>query len=388
MLRHRFPPPLLLLLLVPLLQACDHRATVVEPASSEPEPPPPPRDLQAWYHARAVHVAWELDPRWDGESFRVYGKRASDAGFFLIAEVTNCSEAACSYTDVNIRPATTYIYDVAAVSPGGAESASDRTVEVFVPEPVPPPAPDGTEAVALDGAVYLRWSDGSRAAGDFSHYRVYLDDPEDAPFLLGETDSEGFLDERAVNGSTLSYFVTALDDQGHESQGSVLAEATPRPDFHGEWLWAHEDRPDASGFRFQVDEGTDPVVAGDDPTRHLRLEADGSGWWLVPGPSAWVHQDAFATTALRCGPGSDAGCVELTTAPASGYVTDALELLPLTTYVLRVQASDGTVHYGALYVRLLGTDQNGDGIAIFDWAYQLQPDNRALNRRSGAVGGR
>jgi len=104
----------------------------------------------------------------------------------------------------------------------------------------------------------------------------------------------------------------------------------------------------------------------------------------VPGPSAWVHQDAFATTALRCGPGSDAGCVELTTAPASGYVTDALELLPLTTYVLRVQASDGTVHYGALYVRLLGTDQNGDGIAIFDWAYQLQPDNRALNRRSVA----
>ncbi|MFP3948555.1 MAG: hypothetical protein ACLFWG_07475, partial [Longimicrobiales bacterium] len=97
-----------------------------------------------------------------------------------------------------------------------------------------------------------------------------------------------------------------------------------------------------------------------------------------------LHQDAFATTALRCGLGSDASCVELTVAPATGYDSVALELLPQTTYVLRVTGDDGEVHYGAIHVEMLGTDQNGDAIAVFDWAYQLAPTVRSLSPLPGS----
>lgn len=377
--RTRRPLVLVLsLLILAGVTACRDEVTVVGPESGRT--PDAPRALDGWYYDRAVYLTWELGSGWDGESFRVYGKRVSDSDWFLVAEVTNCTSGVCSYTDVNLTEDVTYEYFVVAVDPpSGVESDATGAVEVYVPRVVPPPEPGWSDALALDGAVYLQWDPSPTDVPDFSHYRVYLVDPAGgSDFLLGETDSSGFLDERTENGSAYTYRVSAVDDQGHEGVVSPTSTAIPRPDYHGEWLWAYEDRPADSGFRFRATEDVDPVVHGDDLARHFRIEVDASGWWLVPGPSALLHQDAFATTALRCGPGSDASCVELGEAPASGYDSVALELLPQTTYVLRVTGDDGAVHYGALRVEMLGADQSGDAIAVFDWVYQLAPTVRAL----------
>lgn len=343
--------------------------------------PAPPRNLGASYYAGAVTLTWELHPQWQGESFRVYGKRETDADFFLIAEVTSCAAGVCSYVDSNIVAEETYLYYVTAVDPDtGSEAASEFQVEVFVPRPDPPPVPGSVEVVALDGALYLRWDDRARDAEDFSFYRVYLEDGDDT-FLLGDTDSEGFLDELAVNGVTSTYFVSSVDDQGHESGGSSSASGTPRPDYTGEVLWAYEDRPGSSGFRFQESEDTDPLVNGDDPGRHFRLEVDAQGWWLVPGPTTEVFRDGIATTALRCGPGADAGCIDVSRASTSSadYGAFDIELLPQTSYVLRHRASDGRWRYAVIRVVLEGFDQAGDALMIFDWAHQLQPDNPDLS---------
>jgi len=346
------------------------------------DPPAPPRALNAFYYAGAVHVTWELSPQWDGDSFRVYAKRVSDADYFLIADVTNCSGGLCSYTDLNVTPGVTYVYYVAAVSPrSGLETASDDAVEVAVPQAVPPPVPGQVEVVALDNANFLRWDQAARQDSDFSHYRVWLVSGGDS-FLLGETDSEGFLDLLAQNGFTYTYFVTSVDDQGHESQGSASAVGTPRPDFQREWVWDYFDRPDASGFRFQESEETNPILSGDSSQRHFRLETDTDGWWLVPGPNTNIHPDGFITTALKCGVAADAGCVDLKQAPTSGYVTQDIGLFPQTTYVLRVRGDDGQNHYAAIRVELLGFDENDAAIMIFDWAYQLQPGNPELASRS------
>ncbi len=341
--------------------------------------PAAPRALNASYYAGAVTVTWELGPAWDGEAFRVYSKRLSDADYFFIAEVTNCSAGFCSYADQNIVGGVTYEYYVSAVDPvTGVETASDYSVEVPVPVASAPSAPNAVEVIALDGANYIRWSDVAREASDFSFYRVYLDS-SDGSFLLGETDSEAFLDELAVNGGTYSYFVTALDDQGHESDGSAAADGTPRPDFTGEYLYAFSDRSDRSGFRFQEDESADPVVTGGDSGRHFRLEIDSNGWWLVPGPNATAFPQGFVTTALKCGPGSDQGCVDLSVAPTSGYSTQDVALEPQTSYTLRVRGDDGLTHYAVIRVTLLGFDQDDDALMIFDWAYQLQADNPNLS---------
>jgi hypothetical protein len=44
----------------------------------------------------------------------------------------------------------------------------------------------------------------------------------------------------------------------------------------------------------------------------------------------------------------------------------------------RVVEGGGVVRYGALRVTLLGTDQFGAELMIFDWAYQLQSGNPQL----------
>lgn len=346
--------------------------------------PAAPRELAAWYYNQAVYLTWEMAPGWNDDPFRVFGKRISDSGYYLIAEVTNCSGGLCSYTDVNILPDITYEYYVAAVSYSGLETPSDWSVEVYVPNPVPPADPGGVEAVALDNAVYLRWSNNARNAPDFSFYRVYLLEADGSTFLLGETDSEGFLDLLAVNGSTYSYFTTAVDDQGHESSGSVAASGTPRPDYHGEWIYAFEDVPASSGFRFGEDEMTYPIVEGTSPSRHFRMEVDADGWWLVPGPGTQLYNGFWETTALKCGVASDSDCFALDVAPLTGYTSMDMPLYPQSTYVLKVVGDDGQLHYGAIRVSLLGYDQNGAAIMIFDWGYQLQAGNPSLSPQRAA----
>ena len=115
----------------------------------------------------------------------------------------------------------------------------------------------------------------------------------------------------AVNGETYSYFITSVDDQGHESSGSVMAQGTPRPDYHGEWIYVHSDDPTHSGFRFVADELNYPIVSGNDPGRHFRLEIDAAGWWLVPGPGVQIYDGYWDTTALKCGVEADADCLSV-----------------------------------------------------------------------------
>lgn len=341
--------------------------------------PAAPRNLDAYYYAGSVKVTWELAPDWNQESFRVYSRRVTDADYFFIADVTSCADGQCLYEDLNVSPGQTYEYYVASVDPDfGDETASDYSVEVFVPQPVPPPDPGAVTVVGLDDANYVQWTTEARAADDFSFYRVYLEEEDGSTYLLGETDSEGFLDLLAQNGATYRYFVSAVDDQGHESAGSVSGAGTPRPDYHGEWLYAYQDLPESSGFRFQEDEDFDPVVVGASADRHFRLEVDGAGWWLVPGGNAEIYPTGFATTALRCGVAADASCVDVDRAPTSGYTTQDVGIDTQTSYVLRVRGDDGLTHYGVIRVELLGFDQDGKALMIFDWAYQLQAGNPAL----------
>jgi len=358
------------------LSACSDDVVVIG------DVPDAPRALVVSYYGGSVTVSWELGPGWNEEAFRIYSRRITDPNFFFIAEVTSCISGYCTYEDLNVTEDETYEYYVAAVG-SGSETATTE-VSIYVPTVTPPPVPDSPYVIALDGANYLTWGDASRVgAADFSFYKVYLDDGG-STFLLGETDSEGFLDLLAENGSTYSYFVTAFDDDGHESLGSMLASGTPRPDYHGEWIYAFSDQPTLSGFRFQPDETTLPVLSGSDVSRHFRLESDGIQWWLVPNASTGaVHTTSWVTTKLKCGVAADATCADVSVAPTTSYTTGAVELFPQTSYVLRVTGDDGMTHYGAIRVEFVGFDQ-ADAIMIFDWAYQLQPGNTNLVSPAGS----
>ena len=366
------------LLMAGALAACnDNILFVDDPGVIGGEVPAAPRAVAVTYYAGSVQVTWELAPDWNGEAFRVYSRRVSDTNWFFIAEVTSCAGDVCLYEDLNVAEDVTYEYLVSAVNDAGVETDAIAVVSVYVPIFSPPAVPDLPFVVALDNANYLTWGAASRGASDFSHYKVYLDDGGES-LLLGETDSEGFLDLLAANGVTYGYFVTAVDADGHESGGSTLMEGTPRPDFTGEWVYDFADVPANSGFRFSEDESVLPIVDGTDPGRHFRLETDANGWWLVPGPDAEIYPIGFQTTALKCGVGADAGCTDLPSAPLSGYATQDVQVSTQESYVFRVVGDDQLIHYGVIRIDLLGFDQNDDALMIFDWAYQLQPDNPNL----------
>lgn len=343
------------------------------------EHPDPPSGVTASYFARTVTVEWELPAHWRGESFLVYSAAAQDPDWLLIAEVSSCIEGYCAYSDINIEPNTAYDYYVSAFDAETGTEAPSEPVSVEVPDFGAPPAPTWIEVVALDRANYIRWDQYSLTADDWWIYRVYVE-TDQGYVIIGETDSEGFLDERVENGVTYRYAVSAVDFYGHEGALSYGAEGTARPDFTGEVLFNYHSRRAESGFRFQPTEARNPVVDGDSEDRHFRLEADDRlGWLLVPGPEAAIFPTPFRTTALRCGPGSDGGCIDVSAAPSSGYVGEAMELEAQVSYIFRVTGDDDELHYGVIRTEMLGYSRTDEALMVFSWAYQTQPNNVGLS---------
>lgn len=329
----------------------------------------------------AVDVQWALPEGWTDETFRVYARASGNATYLPIAMVTSCRSGQCVYTDINVNPGRSYDYYVVAVDPEGErEGPSPTPVAVPVPPTSIPPAPSDVEAVALDGAVYLRW-----ASVGVPNYVVYLErvDGAEKLFQIGQTDGGGYLDTRAANDTTYGYSIASVDEQGHWSARSPLAFATPRPDFTAELLYAAGDSLAASGFQFVVSGEENAVVAGNSPAASWRLEyrRDTEQWMIQPLGGTQVTAEGTLTTALACGPGSDAGCVAVTQAPETGYTASAIEVAPELTYVFRVPAENGGVRYGKIRVTALGRGtEQAIPLMIFDWAYQLRVGERQLSR--------
>lgn len=329
----------------------------------------------------AVRVTWALPGDWDGEPFRVYAKPESDPDFTLIATVTNCSDGRCRYTDINVTAGETYDYYVTAVDERSErETASDVRIPVFVPEYSPPAVPTPDSVVALDDALFVPWRAGG-ATDDLARYQVYLVGiaGDSVLFQAGETDGTAFVDARAANGTRYTYRIAAVDTLGQVSGLSASVSGIPRPDRHAELVYAFADSAERSGFRFPG-AGTDAgVVSSGATAAQWRLVADDAGYRIEPLGATEVVEIGRITE-LACAAGSDPGCIDVDRAPEGGYVRSAIPVSPEYAYAFRVAGADGRTHYGVIRVRLLGTDQAGRRLMIFDWAYQLQPEERRLNR--------
>lgn len=376
-----------------VLPACERDTLIVVG-----DPPGQPRDLEGRYEwvlegftggnpvgYPAAVLTWLPPTRWNEEPFRVYGRRAGGSSYFLLATVTSCSVDGCTYVDRNVAHGETYDYYVATVNERtGQETDSAFRETVHIPGYNRPAAPVQGQAVALDGALYLRWQDGGNGQ-NLSRYIVYLTRIDHDPYLyhMGETDATGFLDLRTQNGALYGYRVAAVDTLGHV--GALGAEFTgiPRPDVTGELIYAHGGNPAASGFRFVSDESLDPIVSGTSPSAQWRFETGAGGWRIVPMGATRVTEYPGRTTALVCGPGADANCRAASVAPTTGYQTAPIAVAPEFSYVFQVTGDDGQTHYGVVRVQLLGSDQNGRDLMIFDWAYQLRPNEPRLDRTGG-----
>lgn len=382
---NRTIPKLATLAALLLLGACDSS----DPVFVEPTPPGQPRDLNGRYEwvlqgfqneqpvgYPSVELTWLPPAQWNNEVFRVYGRRAGASGWTLVATVTSCTSGGCVYRDRNVSHGQDYDFYVAAFN-GTNETSTEYRETVRVPANVRPSAPTGLRGVGLDRAAYVQWQ--GVAGANVSRYLVFLTslDGQAHLYRAGETDGTGFLDERAANGSEFGYRVATVDTLGHVSTLSAQATAVPRPDYSAELLYAHAAFPSQSGFQFQADDATDPIVGGASASAHFRLESGAGGYRIVPLNGVQVATHG-RTTALICGPGADAGCTAATVAPTSGYSAAPVTVDPEFSYVFRVPGAQGPRH-GVVRVTLLGQDQSGRDLMIFDWAFQTRVNEPRLN---------
>lgn len=96
----------------------------------------------------------------------------------------------------------------------------------------PPNAPSGLEATSQDGAIGLSWE--SPQADDVAGYNVYRSDSpgvsRSGSPLETEASPTEYVDESAENGTTYYYVVTAIDEDGNESDPSGEVGKTPFSD--------------------------------------------------------------------------------------------------------------------------------------------------------------
>lgn len=374
-----------------LLAACSHDHVFV--GGDRPDPPEnlvvtPHWVLEGFTSAGqpsgypVVDLTWLPPVGWNQEPFRVYGRRAGTSNFFLIATVTSCTVDGCEYRDRNVAANTTYEYYVATTNEDTNEEAPTEFREsVTVPAATVPATPLADSATALDNAAFVRWRDGGSGQNIWK-YQIYLTRVDNQAYLyaMGETDGTGFVDLRADNGHTYGYRIAAVDTLEHVSALSAEISVAPRPDFSGELVYTNQTNTAQSGFRFQNDDGTNPILAGTSASAQWRLERDAGGWKIVPLNGTQVVEFSGRTTALACGPGADAGCRAATRAPATGYTASPIPVNPEFSYIFRVTGSDGQTHYGVIRAAILGSDGGGHDLLIFDWAYQTLANDLRLNR--------
>lgn len=326
-----------------------------------------------------VQLFWSLPGDWNGEVFRVYGRRSGSGDYLLIATVTSCRERQCVYTDTNVSRGQSYDYFIVAVDERrNVELGESAAVAVQVPGVDAPAVPGGLRAIPLDGGAFLMW-DGVGAA----KYRVFLQGVDDEELFVevGATDGLGYVDTRAENGGVHRYAVAGVghpDEGGYVGRLSETITVIPRPDYHAELIFTQQDSAAASGFRFRTSENDSPIVSGTSSDAQWRLEESGDGLVIVPLGATEVTDGIF-TTDLTCGPGSEGDCEYVAQAPGESAFGDvAVAVSAGNSYVFRVTVG-GQTHYAKIRVQGDAVDGDGRRLVVFDWAYQLVPGETSLN---------
>jgi hypothetical protein len=253
----------------------------------------------------------------------------------------------------------------------------------------PLPAPQSLGSVSLNQAIELDWSDNAfeSAPSRFLAYRVYsatydLDQGQcGAPpwDVEGTTVAPEFLVGALTNGVPRCYGVTALSNDGAESDTSSLRQDTPRPDARNVLVYPFGIKPDSSGFRFWDDVNNDStgqaselglIEAGNatDIDFVIHQHAD-SSLWIVP---------VYSGTSMRTyGWVPDVTSIDF--APVGGYSRDSLAAQVGYGYVFKM--IDGAdLHYGAVRVTHVGRRY-----LILDWSLQTDPGNPELSVRGGLL---
>ncbi len=231
-----------------------------------------------------------------------------------------------------------------------------------------PAAPTDYYSVTGDGEVALYWD--ANQESDLDGYKVYWNDKPSGYFkLITFTKNNYYIDRNVTNGQTYFYAVSAVDYSGNESAmtyGDIFD--TPRPEGYNQRLmtynvdqWANE-----AGWDFDFER----VRYWNDPRADIYYEyiwdatnRVGHHYLNVTGGDVQIQYWDIVDNL-------DA----IDWAPETGWNNvEWYELREREAYVLRIRKPGGETHYAKIQIRKLD-----EGVMYFDWAYQIDPDNREL----------
>ena len=223
-----------------------------------------------------------------------------------------------------------------------------------------PAVPQGVYSITGDEAVYLFWSPVRES--DLDGYRVYRSVNDDEYFYIGSTASTEYVDNDVSNGNTYFYAVTAVDDEGSESDLSYeTVFDTPRPEGFGLYLADFNDYPTISGYDFS----TYSILPYDFTNADIYIEYNtfDEVFYINVTNDLTDIQDMGYTDNFD----------EIGYSPMDGWsAVGWSEIILGHTYIIWTKDDN--------YAKLRVTALNGTTSVRFDWAYQTDPGNPELAR--------
>ncbi len=226
----------------------------------------------------------------------------------------------------------------------------------------PPSVPRGLRSVTGDGEVLLVWYHNTEP--DLAGYRIYRSLTATGYYdEIGETNLDYFLDFGLANGQTYFYAISAFDCNGNESELSYeIVYDTPRPEGYDEKIFDYTMYPDYAGWDFSAYS----LTPYDHPACDFYFGYDGynhADYFYIGNPGGLI-QDFGYTESLD----------EITYAPEDGWSsTGIVEAILGHTYIVYTWDN----HYAKFRVTAFGSSY-----ALFDWAYQVDPNNPELAKQA------
>lgn len=254
------------------------------------------------------HYRWSEVPQasvevlFDGNQVTWYGNRINRGGLidvYLDGTKVTTVDTHSTTDEINVPVYVSPILGMGqhtlklvlvGVNPTTGYSGGILQVEAFKVDSVdvPPAAPTGVEAVAGDGSVTITWNAVNDP--DLSGYNVYRTDA-DLPLNPNPLTTLNYEDHAVVNGSSYTYYVTAVDLSGLESPNSAFVTATPT---------AADRTPPAPATNLSASAGNQQITLGWTPSDTPSDVATYRIWMgtgaSTPGNADWSLVGESATT--------------------------------------------------------------------------------------------
>lgn len=180
-------------------------------ATTKPRPQKPVGLKGASSKIKEVPLEWQASPEKDISFYYIYRATGDSDSFSNIGQANTSS-----YTDKNLKDGTAYRYRIQAKDNDGL--LSDYSDAISVTTKPKPKSPENLQGKYEGGKAELSWSPNKET--DISHYIVY-----EKVFMgvekIAEAKTTHYSDNSIVKGKNKNYVVSAVDNNGLESEVSA-----------------------------------------------------------------------------------------------------------------------------------------------------------------------